>query len=142
MNDEFRGFDVCDISNLHASLLLGQQCRKYVSALLRRLGPRVARAVPSAGRDTRGGRDYFFEQVEFFLRGRPDRSFIGFYHYSPVTETPGSFFEVWETEHDEEPIVRHELQHLISEVQSAWESGHLGDFLDGQATAIRFELGL
>ena len=141
MSDEFRGFTERTVPGMHVSLVLAEECRKYTSAIVRRLGPRVARAVGTVGRDTRGGRDYFYDQVEFFVRGRPDRSFIGFYHYGSATETPGSFFEVWDTEHDAEPVIRHTLQALMNSVHAAWEQGHLSDYLDKEVEAIRYELG-
>ena len=140
MSDEFRGFQTQNAPEMHRALLIGEQCRKYLAALIRRLGPRVARPVPTAGRDTRGGRDYFFDQIEFYVRGRPERCFIGFYHHGATTEMPGSFFEAWESEHDAEPVVRHELDELIGLVRAAWESGHLNDFLDGEAQKIRHEM--
>ncbi|MEC8023769.1 MAG: hypothetical protein VX223_07515 [Myxococcota bacterium] len=137
---EFRGFAPPPYADFHAALSVMDQCRRYLNALVPRLGHRIIRPAFTTGRDTRGGRDYFFEQVEFIVRGRPDRSFMGFYHYGPSAMNPGTFFEVWEHEAEPEPCWQRGLDALAEEVTEAWNFGRLSDWLDSEAQRIRHAL--
>lgn len=142
MAQVFTGLTIPNNSSLHSTLVLFEQCRLYLESLVQRLGPRIARPMMTAGRDTRGGRDYFFEQIELAIRGRPGRSFLGFFHYGETTQTPGSFFEVWESEGDSEPCFQRSLNELAQIMDEAWANGRLSDRLDEEAGYIRDALDL
>ena len=148
MSHQFTGFSALpqgadpstgDLYGFHKHV---DETRRFMATIIGRLGPRIAGARPHAGRDERGGRDYFFDNVEFHIRGRRDPCFLGFYHYRRPEERAGSFWEVWEWEHDDEPLFRRSVAELVDELRQAESEGRLSTWLDEHAESIRSELGL
>ncbi|MFT5429873.1 MAG: hypothetical protein ACI9OJ_000546 [Myxococcota bacterium] len=143
MSNEFRGFNplptIGDLFGFHRHV---DETHRFMAAVVGLLGSRIAAARPHSGRDERGGRDYFFDNVEFHIRGRRDPCFLGFYHYRLPEERQGSFWEVWEWEHDDEPLLRIGTDELVATLIEKESQGLLSNWLDEHSAGIRHELGL
>jgi len=144
MSTEFRGFSGSESipENLFAQILFIEQTRHFIVSIMKRLGPQVGHSRWHAGRDERAGRDYFFENMEFRIRGRSDPAFIGFYHYRRPEEQAGSFWQVWEWEHADTPAVSVPMAELVKEIRQASKEGQLPTALQRHADTIRSLLGL
>lgn len=145
MSQEFVGFVSADgfsPNDVYAFYRFDEDAQRLLAAIMTRLGPRVAGARFHAGWDQRGGRDYFFQNVEFHIRGKQDPCFFGFFHYRTPEERAGSWLEFWEWEHDDDPILRTALAKIVKDSNEAAQSGRLSTWLDDIAAHIRSELGL
>ncbi len=144
MSQEFRGFSPTDKVNLklYDQFRLVDECRLFCFTIVTRLGQRIAASRWHSGSDQRGGRDYFFDNAEIRIRGRKDPSFFGFFHYRTPERFAGSHWQVWEWEHDDDPVISIPLPDLIARVDAARASGRLPDLLDEYVTEIKRELGL
>ncbi len=144
MSGEFRGFTVTSDppESLYEYYRFTEEGRHFLSALVNRLQPRIASARFNAGRDVRGGRDYYFENVEIHIRGRKDPSFLGLFHYLAPEERAGSWFQLWEWEHDDNPCINVPVAELIEKVLEATEKGRLSEMLSNIAADIKKQLGL
>ena len=144
MAHEFSGFTIDGTlpDELYGFHRLAEDCRRFCFAIVTRLGSQIANATWNAGWEQRGGRDYFFENAELRIRGRKDPAFLGFFHYKTPERFAGSHWQVWEWEHDDNPVQAIELSVLVADVNAALSSGHIGDYLDARAAEIRSELGL
>ncbi len=144
MSQEFRGFSPIDPvpADLYDLRRLQDELGRFSSAVLLRLGSRVAVPRWNSSWDGRGGRDYFFDNFEFHVRGRPDPLFLGFFHYRRPDHLVGSSFQVWEREIDDRPIMMIPLSKIIADVNVANQQGQLSRYLDDLAGELRRELGL
>lgn len=141
---EFSGFsDVqAHVNDMYGVYLRVEETRAFTTALMMRIKGGIAGARFSAGRDLRAGRDYFFENAEFMVRGRRDPSFMGFFHYAAPEAWLGSHFQVWEWEHADDPAITIPIERLQEQTNEAFKTGRLADYLDKRAEDIRKALGI
>lgn len=144
----FHGFtdpalEGADCRDLYAPSLLAAEAGELLELLSKRLGGRVLSARRVQGRDTRTGRDYFFDNLEVRRRSDPGAPcFIGVYHYRLPEARRGSHLEAWRTAHEDEPSFARALPELVEEARAAFKEGRLPQWLDALAEEIRREIGL
>lgn len=140
----FRGFSEWEAStdDLFGYFQFIDETRRFIGAIVERLGPQIAHARFNAGRDERGLRDYFFENAELTIRGRRDHAFVGFFHYRAPEEAAGSHWQLWDWEHADDPAITIPIAELVREVREATAAGRLSDYMADRAEAIRSHLGL
>ncbi len=144
MSQEFRGFTDSDPApeHLYDFYRFTEEARSFLGALVTRLNTRISGARFHVGRDDRGGRDYYFENFEIHIRGRRDPCFLGFFHYAQSQDHAGSWFQLWDRETDDDPVIDVPLAELARRAGEAAETGRLSDMLSNIVADIKKELGL
>lgn len=131
----------CD--DLFAVSLVLAEAVELLELVSKRLGGRVLSVRRVPGRDTRPGRDYFFDNLEIRRRSDPGSPcFIGFYHYRLPEERRGSRFEAWRAAHDDEPAYSRPLAEIVEEARAAFAENRSQTWLDELAEEVRETIGL
>jgi len=144
----FRGFTDPDLagfdcSDLFPASLCAAEAGELLDLLSKRLGGRVQSVRRVQNRDTRTGRDYFFDNLEIRRRTDPGNPcFVGVYHYRLPVERKGSHLEAWRNAHDDEASWSRPLPALVEEARAAFAENRLPQWLDVLAEDIKREIGL
>jgi hypothetical protein len=137
---DLKGFDCSD---LFPAALCAAEAGELLDLLSKRLGGRIQSARRVQGRDTRTGRDYFFDNLEIRRRSDPGAPcFIGVYHYRLPEARKGSHLEAWRTAHDDEPSWTRPLPAIVEEARVAFAEGRLPQWMDALAEELKREIGL
>ena len=144
MDDEFRGFTVPDPvpADLYDVYRFAHEAQQFVETVHSRLKDRIAFGRWHAGWDQKGGRDYFFGNVEARFRGQDAPCFFGFFHYRGPEPFQGSHWQVWRREHDTEPVVSVPLAQVVQEARDAFSSGALSDYVAERAQQVKESVGV